>query len=317
MPFVKTTKTNAYFKRFQTKFRRRREGKTDYYARKKMVTQDLNKYSTPKYRLVSRITQHKVIAQIVYSMAKGDFCICQATSKDLQKWGLDTGYTSYPAAYATGLLVARRLLTTLGIADMFKGIDSEQGKDYDVSADPNCVKLDRRPFKCILDIGLCKATIGNRVFGVLKGACDGGLHIPHSIKKFPGYSYDEDSKKGEYSSEAHGDRIMGCHIDEYMERLKGPDGGEDLYQKQFSKWDACLKKSGAESVEALFEKIHEGIRTAPAHTKKARKVTPQTWTDQDKTIVKTKNASYKRDRRLTHAQRKQNLTQKLAIARGD
>ena len=34
----------------QVKFRRRREGKTDYFARKRLVIQDKNKYNTPKYR---------------------------------------------------------------------------------------------------------------------------------------------------------------------------------------------------------------------------------------------------------------------------
>jgi hypothetical protein len=50
MPFVKVVKNKAYFKRFQVKFRRRREGKTDYFARKRLVVQDKNKYNTPKYR---------------------------------------------------------------------------------------------------------------------------------------------------------------------------------------------------------------------------------------------------------------------------
>merc|ERR1712224_267052 len=134
MPFVKTTKTNAYFKRFQTQFRRRRESKTDYYARKRMVTQDLNKYGAPKFRLVARITNNKVIAQVVYSMLKGDFCVCQANSRELSKWGLTTGYTSYSAAYATGLLCSRRLLAKYNLADMFKGTKNIDGVDYDVSA---------------------------------------------------------------------------------------------------------------------------------------------------------------------------------------
>merc|ERR1712093_641841 len=167
MPFVKTTKTNSYFKRFQTKFRRRREHKTDYYARKRMVTQDLNKYGTPKFRLVSRITNAKVIAQVVYSKLNGDYCVCQANSRELVKWGLQTGYTSYSAAYATGLLCARRLLQKYRLADMYKGVKEVDGKDYDVSADADCMKNSRKPFKAILDIGTCKATAGNRVFGVL------------------------------------------------------------------------------------------------------------------------------------------------------
>merc|ERR1711907_922674 len=177
------------------KFRRRRECKTDYYARKRMVTQDLNKYGTPKFRLVTRITNAKVICQVVYSMQKGDFCICQANSQELSKWGLTTGFTSYSAAYATGLLVARRLLTKYNMADMFKGVKSVDGVDYDVSADVEAVKQDRRPFKAILDIGTTKPTTGNRVFGALKGACDGGLHVPHSVTKYPGYFREEDKRR--------------------------------------------------------------------------------------------------------------------------
>ena len=152
MPFVKTTKTNAYFKRFQTQFRRRREQKTDYYARKRMCVQDLNKYGTPKYRLVARISNTRVTAQVVYSTTQGDHTLGTAHSQELQKWGLTTGFTSYAAAYATGLLMARRMLTKLGMADQFKGVSDVDGKDYDVSADENAVKLSRRPFKAILDI---------------------------------------------------------------------------------------------------------------------------------------------------------------------
>ncbi|KKK27000.1 60S ribosomal protein, partial [Aspergillus rambellii] len=32
-------KNSAYYSRYQTKYRRRREGKTDYYARKRLITQ--------------------------------------------------------------------------------------------------------------------------------------------------------------------------------------------------------------------------------------------------------------------------------------
>jgi large subunit ribosomal protein L5e len=56
MAFVKVQKTKSYFKRYQTAFRRRREGKTDYYARKRLVIQDKDKYNSPKYRLVVRLT---------------------------------------------------------------------------------------------------------------------------------------------------------------------------------------------------------------------------------------------------------------------
>ena len=56
MGHVKVLKTAAYHKRYQVKYRRRREGKTDYQARKRLVVQDKNKYNSPKYRLVVRCT---------------------------------------------------------------------------------------------------------------------------------------------------------------------------------------------------------------------------------------------------------------------
>lgn len=66
MGFVKVVKNRAYFKRYQTKFKRRREGKTDYYARKRLTVQDKNKYNTPKYRLIVRFTNKDVIAQVYF-----------------------------------------------------------------------------------------------------------------------------------------------------------------------------------------------------------------------------------------------------------
>lgn len=64
MPFIKTVKNDAYFSRYQVKYRRRREGKTDYYARKRLVVQAKNKYASPKYRLVVRITNKDVVCQV-------------------------------------------------------------------------------------------------------------------------------------------------------------------------------------------------------------------------------------------------------------
>merc|ERR1712151_744594 len=313
MPFVKTTKTNSYFKRFQTQFRRRRECKTDYYARKRMVTQDLNKYGAPKFRLVARITNAKVIAQVVYSMQKGDFCVSQATSTELSKWGLTTGFTSYAAAYATGLLISRRILTKYGLANMFKGVKEADGADYDVSADAEAVKQDKRPFKAILDIGSTNASTGNRVFGVLKGACDGGLHVPHSVKKYPGYVKEEGSKKGVYTAEVHKDRIFGCHIDDYMEELKNES--EDDFNRQFSKWNKCLADAKCESAEQLFKKVHAGIRADPAYKKKERKQEPTKYTDARRTVIKAGNKTYTRDRKFTYDERKKALQMKIQLAR--
>ncbi len=111
--FVKVQKTKAYFKRYQVKFRRRREGKTDYRARKRLICQDKNKYNSPKYRLVVRFTNKFVLAQIIYATIQGDVCMCQASSTELPRYGCKVGLKNYAAAYCTGLLVARRLLRQL------------------------------------------------------------------------------------------------------------------------------------------------------------------------------------------------------------
>lgn len=62
--FVKVVKNKQYFKRYQVKFKRRREGKTDYYARKRLIVQDKNKYDTPKYRLIVRFSNRDITCQV-------------------------------------------------------------------------------------------------------------------------------------------------------------------------------------------------------------------------------------------------------------
>merc|ERR1712227_392186 len=97
--FVKVQKNKSYFKRYQPKFKRRRGGKTDYYARKRLCVQDKNKYNTPKYRLVVRITNKDIIAQITYARLVGDVVISAAYSHELPRYGITVGLTNYAAAY--------------------------------------------------------------------------------------------------------------------------------------------------------------------------------------------------------------------------
>ena len=42
-------------------------------------------------------------------------------------------------------------------------------------------------FRTYLDVGLARTSTGAKVSAALKGAVDGGLDIPHSEKRFPGY----------------------------------------------------------------------------------------------------------------------------------
>ena len=309
MAFVKVLKNKAYFKRYQTKFKRRRECKTNYAARKAMIAQDLNKYVTPKYRLVARLTNKKVIAQIVYATLKGDVVMSQATSVELQKFGLITGKTSYAAAYATGLLLARRLLKNLKLDSIYKGVAKVDGTPYDVSTETSNSK---RPFTAVLDIGIRRPTVGNRVFAVLKGATDGGIHIPHSTRKFPGYSKGATKKDSHYDASVHKKRIYGVHIDEYIKYIKKER--PDSLSLQFGLWEKALKEAKVASVEALFTKIFEEIRKNPDFTKVKHEKKEVKYADKNKTIIVVNDkVKYTRARRLTKEQRKANVEKKRAL----
>jgi len=268
MGFVKVVKNKAYFKRFQVKFKRRREGKTDYYARKRLIVQDKNKYNTPKYRMIVRFTNKDIITQIAYARLEGDVVVCAAYSHELPRYGLKVGLTNYSAAYATGLLLARRLLKKLGLDSIYEGQTDVNGEYYCVE----CVDGQPKAFRAVLDVGLVRTTTGARVFGALKGAVDGGLDIPHSEKRFPGW----DSEAKELNAETHRKHILGLHVAEYMRNLIEED--ETAFKRQFSRF---IKEGiSADSLEGLYKKAHSGIRSNPEHLKKTKdtaKVTKKRW----------------------------------------
>jgi large subunit ribosomal protein L5e len=290
MPFVKVVKNKAYFKRFQVKYRRRREGKTDYYARKRLITQDKNKYNTHKYRLVVRITNSDVIAQIVYATIDHDVVLSAAYSHELPRYGIPLGLTNYAAAYATGLLIARRVLTKLNLADKYVGVKDPNGEFYLVEDNAD----GPRPFNVLLDVGLARTSTGARVFAVLKGAVDGGLKVPHKTKRFPGY----DAESDKFDAATLRKYILGGHVADYMRSLKEED--EERYKKQFARFIAA--GIDADKVEAMYKKAHASIRASPAYqsTKKA--------------YPKDKKPKAYNHKKLTHDQRKQNIKAKLAAA---
>jgi len=311
MAFVKVVKSKAYFKRFQVKYRRRREGKTDYYARKRLVQQDKNKYETPKFRFVVRRTNQRIICQVVFAKINGDRVLCQADSFELKKYGLESGLTNYSAAYATGLLCARRLLTDLGLAEKYQGVANASGEFYDVY-EKGKIDEERRPFKAYLDVGLIRTTTGNRIFGALKGAVDGGIHIPHKNKRFPGYGTEE--KKETYNADVHRKRIFGVHVQEYMDKLEAED--KDTYKSHFANWIKNLEKAKVKNLEDLYKKVHAAIRKDPKRVKKERKQAPvRKYADASKTvIVDSKGRKYTRLRKITLAQRKERVQAKIQKA---
>jgi len=259
MGFIKIIKNKPYFKRYQTKFRRRREGKTDYRARKRLVAQDKNKYNSPKYRLVVRVTNSDVVCQIIYSKLSGDFVVSSAYSHELKKYGMSVGLTNYAAAYATGLLLARRVLTKFKLAEKYVGNTKVNGEDYNVAE----LADGPRPFCALLDVGLTRTTTGNKVFAALKGACDGGMNVPHSENRFVGYN-DEEKKLDAESLRKH---IFGLHVGDYMKLLKEED--PEKFQKHFSDYVKAGIKP--EDLEKTWTKVHAAIRADPTHKKKETK----------------------------------------------
>jgi len=259
MGFVKVIKNKAYFKRFQVKFKRRREGKTDYYARKRLTTQDKNKYNTPKYRLIVRFTNKDIVCQIAYAKIEGDVIVCAAYAHELSRYGVKVGLTNYAAAYCTGLLCARRLLQKYNLGDKYEGQTEVDGEHFTVEDNDDGPGA----FRAYLDVGLNRTTTGARVFGAMKGAADGGLDVPHSTRRFPGY----DDESNDFSAEVHRNHIFGQNVAEYMRTLSGED--EDAFKKQFSQY----VKNGvtADSIEAMYKKAHASIRADPALKKGEKK----------------------------------------------
>jgi len=133
--------------RYKVRFRRRREGKTDY--RKRLA---LLKSGLP--RMVVRKTNRYIIVQFVRFKPEGDDMIAYAISKELQKYGWHYGGKNTPAAYLTGFLAALK------------------AKKAGVS-------------KAILDIGRFPSTKGSRLYAALKGVLDAGVEVPHSPEVLP------------------------------------------------------------------------------------------------------------------------------------
>jgi len=192
---------------------------------------------------------------------------------------------NYASAYATGLLLARRLLKKVGLDTQYEG-NKNLDTDYDAGSDVR----DRRPFKLILDVGLRATTTGSKVFAVMKGAADGGAYVPHSDKRFPGSVEDGKNKTLR-------ERVLGAHVDNYMKQLKGTER-ENV---QFRLWNECLKKTGSKSVADLYTKIHAEIRKNPDFTKRAAKANPK------REHIKFHHKA------LTNAQRKANIKAKIDI----
>ncbi|MDI6841983.1 MAG: 50S ribosomal protein L18 [Methanothermobacter wolfeii] len=173
----------AHGPRYKMAFRRRREGKTDYRARYKMI-------ETGKSRLVVRITTYHVIAQIINVGMEGDETLVSAHSKQLQKMGWKGATANTAAAYLTGYLCGKRALKA-GITE------------------------------AVLDIGMRPAIRGSKVFAALKGAVDAGLNVPHGEAILPDESRIRGEHIKEYA-ESLDDEEMQKRFSRYLERGLSP-----------------------------------------------------------------------------------------------
>jgi len=305
MAFVKVLKNAAYFKRFQVARRRRREGKTDYHARRKMVRQDKNKFNNRKYRLVVRFSNRRCICQCAYATLRGDVVVAAASSNELAGFGIPAGHKNYAAVYATGLLLARRVLKRFGLDEKFKGKEELDGEDYHIEDEDN----EQRPFKCILDVGIRRTCVGHRMWGALKGAVDGGLHIPHSTKNFPGFkAADEKGGESEYDAEAHKEKIFGNHVKEYMEMLQEEDPTK--YEAHFSKY--IENGIDAEKMEDMYTEAHEKIREDPDGEKAEKK--DISYTQDGDTMKASDGTEHARSRKISLEQRRAKVAAKIAAA---
>ncbi|KAM3415272.1 hypothetical protein BST61_g8802 [Cercospora zeina] len=295
MPFTKLVKNSAYFSRYQVKYKRRRSGKTDYYARKRLITQAKNKYNAPKYRLVIRFTNKDIIAQIVTSELTGDKVFVAAYGHELKRYGITHGLTNWAAAYCVGLLIARRALNKLELEDTFAGVEEADGEFTETQPEEVDGET-RRPFKVFLDVGLTRTSTGARVFGAMKGASDGGLYVPHSEKRFPGY----DIETKELDAETLRKYIFGGHVAEYMETLADDD--EERYKSQFSGY--IDDEIEADGLEELYQEAHKAIREDP--WKKDEEAGEKKSKDQ----WKAESLKYKQNK-LTREERRQRVQEKI------
>jgi large subunit ribosomal protein L18 len=132
--------------RYSVKFRRRREGKTDYRSRLALLKSKIT-------RMVVRKTGKGFIVQFIDFSTRGDRVVAQALSHELRHLGWEFSTRSTPAAYLTGLLATKR--------------------------------AGHKVRKAVLDIGSASPKRGATVFAALKGALDGGISITHSEKVIP------------------------------------------------------------------------------------------------------------------------------------
>ena len=173
--------------RWRVQFRRKREGRTDYRHRSRLLR-------SGKPRLVVRISLKHITAQVVRATPWGDLTIASAHSKELEKLGWK-GYTSNtPAAYLVGMLCGHRALE-IGVRE------------------------------CALDLGMHDPTPQSKVFAVAKGALDAGLQIPQDESVLPSDERVRGEHVAEHAAKLkeEGEEIYRASFSAYLKRGLQPE----------------------------------------------------------------------------------------------
>lgn len=206
--------------RYKVKFRRRREGKTNYYKRRIMII-------SGKPRLVVRFSNRYITAQVITATPIGDVTLVHVSSRDLvKKYGWLGGTADTPAAYLVGLIA--------GYKALMRG-----------------VKL------AILDVGLHRPTPGGRLFAVVKGAVDAGLEVPHSDDVVPDDERVSGKHIADYASQLkqRDPNLYNARFSQYLKRGLTPEDlpkhFEEVKAKIVEKYSKLVKKpEEAESEES-------------------------------------------------------------------
>jgi large subunit ribosomal protein L18 len=170
--------------------RRRRENRTDYHQRLRLL-------KSGKPRLVARVSNRHVRAQLITPGLDGDETHAAASSEDLDEYGWEAPTGNLPSAYLTGYLAGKRALAA--------GVE-----------------------EAVLDIGLNTATPGNKVFAVQEGAIDAGVEIPHNESVLADWSRNRGEHIAEYAEQLDEPLYAGDfdatqlpdHFDEVLGRLQ-------------------------------------------------------------------------------------------------
>lgn len=132
---------------FKTKMKRRQKGKTDYKKRLGLIKGN-------KPRVVIRVSNKKIVSQIIEYEPKGDKTLINATSLELKKYGYKGHNGNKTASYLTGYLCGKKAIK--------KGIKT---------ANP--------------DIGLKTPIHKSNIFAAVKGLIDSGIEMKYDKKALP------------------------------------------------------------------------------------------------------------------------------------